>query len=371
MPGCGHGRAVRSIGWTRYGVLGSVPIVFLAVPTLAHFPARLVAGCPIWIAVAGLLEVASIVGFVGSFALVFGARMTRRESATAALRALGAITVLPAGGLVGPAVGLRSTDRQRAPLGPLVRATVAFTILTTAPSVAALALFGLGLWLGWPPGPHRALLTLPAAGAALAVLLLTWVLARRAGRATRSQRPLPRSLPRLINATQLARQGAQDAGRLLVGRNWKLLGAPVAYYAFDNAVLWASFRAYGNPPPLSVIVMGYVVGSLAAAVPIPAGLGAIDGGLIGALVLYGAPAAPAVGAVLLYRGISLGLAVALSATAWAVKRPPRAGRARATKHTGIVSAMPHSIMLRHSESAPTATRVEVHPGPRHSGRIRR
>lgn len=372
MPGCGrHGRALRSIGWTRWSVLASVPIVFLAVPTLAHFPARLVAGCPIWIAVAGLLEVASIVGFVGCFALVFGARMTRRESATAALRALGAITVLPAGGLVGPAIGLRSTDRQRAPLGPLVRSTVAFTILTTAPSVAALALFGLGLWLGWPAGPHCALVTLPAAGAACALLLLTRVLGRRAARASRSQRPLPRSLRRLTDAIQSARQGVEDAGRLLTRRDWKLLGAPVAYYAFDNAVLWAAFRAYGNPPPLGVIVMGYVVGSLAAAVPIPAGLGAIDGGLIGALVLYGAPAAPAVGAVLLYRGISLGLAVALSAAAWAVKRPPRTRRPRATKHTGIPSAMPHSIMLRNNESAPTATRVEVHPGPRRSRRVRR
>ncbi len=36
---------------------------------------------------------------------------------------------------------------------------------------------------------------------------------------------------------------------------------------------------------------------------------------------YGAPATPAAGAVLLYRGISLGLAVALSAGAWAVRRP--------------------------------------------------
>ena len=38
--------------------------------------------------------------------------------------------------------------------------------------------------------------------------------------------------------------------------------------------------------------MGYLVGSLAGALPLPAGLGAVDGGLIGALALYGAPAAP-------------------------------------------------------------------------------
>ena len=264
------------------------------------------AGCPAWIALAGLLEVASIVGFIGSFALVFGAGMTRRQSTTAALRALGATTVLPAGGLIGPAIGIRSADRQRAPSGSLVRSTIAFTILTTSPSVAALAMFGLGLWLGSPAGPHRALLTLPAAGAAVALMLLTWVLRRRARTASRSERPLPRSLSWLTNSTQVVGGGAADVGRLLAGGNWKFLGAPVAYYASDNAVLWAAFRAYGSPPPLGAIVMGYLVGSLAAAVPIPAGLGAIEAGLIGALVLYGAPAAPAVGAVLLSRGISLG-----------------------------------------------------------------
>jgi hypothetical protein len=109
---------------------------------------------------------------------------------------------------------------------------------------------------------------------------------------------------------------------MLATGNWRLLGA-VAYYTFDNAVLWAAFHAFGSAPPLGVIVMGYLVGSLAVAVPVPAGLGAVEGGLIGALVVYGAPAAPAAGAVLLYRGISLALAVALSAMAWTVDRPPR------------------------------------------------
>jgi hypothetical protein len=163
----------------------------------------------------------------------------------------------------------------------------------------------------------------------------------------------------------------------------------MAYYAFDNAVLWAAFHAYGNPPPLGVIVMGYLVGSLAAAAPVPGGVGAVEGGLIGALVLYGAPAAPAAGAVLLYRGISLGLALALGATAWAIKRvpgaaPPRTGRDRASR----LSASRHSIMLRNissEQSAPhlplgtkpddaaatTPISLQVHAGPRHSGRLRR
>jgi hypothetical protein len=132
----------------------------------------------------------------------------------------------------------------------------------------------------------------------------------------------------------LVHDGVEEARRLLIAANWKLVGALI-YYAFDNAVLWAAFRAYGHAPPLSVIVMGYLVGSLGTALPLPAGLGAVEGGLIGALVLYGAPAAPAAGAVLLYRGVSLSLPVALGGCAWVFasggrlrlavpRRPPRA-----------------------------------------------
>jgi uncharacterized protein (TIRG00374 family) len=81
-------------------------------------------------------------------------------------------------------------------------------------------------------------------------------------------------------------------------------------------VLWAAFQAFGRPPAISVIVMGYLVGSLAGALPLPGGLGAVDGGLIGALVLYGAPAPGAAAAVLLYRGLSLALPIALGAVGW-------------------------------------------------------
>lgn len=78
--------------------------------------------------------------------------------------------------------------------------------------------------------------------------------------------------------------------------------------------------------------MGYLVGSLGSALPVPAGLGAVEGGLITALVLYGAPAAPAVGAVLLYRGVSLLLPLTLSGSAWALLA---AGDLRPLFHRGL------------------------------------
>jgi uncharacterized membrane protein YbhN (UPF0104 family) len=317
---------MHRIRWTRWGAFAAIPLVFLAAPSVTHLPARLLAGCPKWIAVAVVLELLSILGFIVSFALVFGATTTRRQSVAGALRALGASTVLPAGGLVGPAIGARSANPERRPLRRLARSTIAFTILTTGPGVAALALFGVALWLGWPAGPHGALLTLPAAAVA-ATLLALFVLLGRPGRPTIPAHRRRPGLPRWTEGRHVLLEGAEEAGRVLAARNWKLLGT-LAYYAFDNAVLWAAFRAYGNAPPIGVIVMGYLVGSLGAVVPVPGGLGAAEGGLIGALVVYGAPAAPAAGAVLLYRGITLGLAVSLSAGGWAVKRPSSAARGR-------------------------------------------
>jgi hypothetical protein len=129
----------------------------------------------------------------------------------------------------------------------------------------------------------------------------------------------------------IPRDGAAEARRLLVACDWKLLG-PLAYYAFDNAVLWAGFHAYGSSPALGVIVMGYVIGSLAAALPVPGGFGPAEGGLVGALVLYGAPLAPAASAVLLYRGMSLGLSVSLGGGAWTFAAPARRWTRRARRH---------------------------------------
>jgi uncharacterized membrane protein YbhN (UPF0104 family) len=227
-------------------------------------------------------------------------------------------TVLPAGALVGPAIGARSANPERPPLAPLVRSTIAFTILTTAPSVAAVALFGAGLWRARPTGPRNILVTLPATALAVILLALVWLLARSSTPAVPSHR-VPRLLRSTTGSVRALRDGAREAGRVLAAGHWRFLG-PLVYYTFDNAVLWAAFHAYGGAPPLAVIVVGYLVGSLGAVVPVPAGVGAVDGGLVGALVLYGARAVPATAAVLLYRGVSLSLAVSLSAGAWVFGR---------------------------------------------------
>jgi uncharacterized membrane protein YbhN (UPF0104 family) len=294
--------------------------VFVALPALAGVPARLNRGCGAWIAAAGVLEMLSAIGFVLLFKLVFATSSSWRQGIPAALRGLGASTILPGGGLIGPTTGAWAAGTEKPSLTQLTRSTTTFVILTNAPSAVVLIATGVLLWIGRSGGPRQTALTILPALVAVALLTVTW-LGRHGPR--RSPRP-PHGSATIRTLAQVARimsDGVSDACALLAAGDWKLSGA-IAYYAFDNAVLWAAFHAFGHTPAITVVVMGYLVGSIAGALPLPAGLGVVDGGLIGALVLYGSPAAPAVAAVLLYRGISLSVPVALGAMGW-MYRPTR------------------------------------------------
>ncbi len=252
-----------------------------------------------------------MLGFMLAFRLVFGARMSRRQAVRAGLRALAASTFLPAGGLIGPAAAARSVLAQKVSLRVMSRSAIAFVLLISAPGVLVLGGLGLMLWAGWPAGPHKAVLTLLPATIALALTAGTWLIGHApTASLNRSEGTVRRHATRGARATGIRAigGGAAEARRLLGASDWQL-GGVLVYYAFDNAVLWAAFHAYGHTPAISVVIMGYLVGSIVGSLPLPAGLGAVEGGMIGALILYGAPAAPAATAVLLYRAISLSLPV--------------------------------------------------------------
>jgi len=295
----------------------AIALGLLSLPTLAGAPLAPLSGNARWIALAAALELMSVLGFVVVFKLVFCARQSWRRGLSAALRGLGASTALPAGGLVGPAIGAYSTRSTGRSLARIARSTIAFVVLTNAPSLAILAAVGLAMRVGLLSGPRDAVLTLLPGGLALAVLAAGSLIGMRPGSSSASSSRSPRRFVRaFVGTLSSLRDGVSEARALVLGGNWKLLGA-LGYYAFDNAVLWAAFHAYGPTPGLGVLAMGYLVGSLGAALPIPAGIGAVEGGLIGGLVLYGVPAASAAAAVLLYRGVSLLIAVPLGALGWA------------------------------------------------------
>ena len=69
-------------------------------------------------------------------------------------------------------------------------------------------------------------------------------------------------------------------------------------------MLWATFSAMGHPPPVAALILAYTIGYLASSLPIPGGIGVLDAGLTGALLLYGASPVHAAAAVLVYHAVA-------------------------------------------------------------------
>ena len=110
--------------------------------------------------------------------------------------------------------------------------------------------------------------------------------------------------------------GTGEAVQIVRSRNLLVIAGSLGYWAWDNAVLWATFQAFGYSPPITVILMGYLIGQLGGLLPLPGGLGGIDGGLIGTLIVYGTPAAATAAAVLVYRVILFWLPLLVGAVAF-------------------------------------------------------
>jgi uncharacterized protein (TIRG00374 family) len=72
-------------------------------------------------------------------------------------------------------------------------------------------------------------------------------------------------------------------------------------------VLWAAFHAFGDAPPLAVLTQAFFVGMLGNLLPMPGGVGGVEGGMIGALVGFGVDGGLAVVAVLVYRAFTFWL----------------------------------------------------------------
>jgi uncharacterized membrane protein YbhN (UPF0104 family) len=190
---------------------------------------------------------------------------------------------------------------------------VAFVVLLYVIYAGSLVVAGLGLGTGlFPGGGSFAITIVPAIVGALllagagAVTLLPEDIERRLARRAEGSGRMAHWTAALATAPALAASGIRTAIALARTRDWRLLGAP-AWWGFEIGVLWACFRAFGSAPPLTVIWMAYFVGMLGNLLPVPGGIGGVEGGMIGAFVAFGVDFNLAVLAVLAYRGISFWL----------------------------------------------------------------
>lgn len=301
-------------------VASALAFLYFVLPRLAGLEetwSRINQGDPLWLAAAAGFELLSFGGYILLFRTVFvrgGSRIDWRESYEITMAGLATTRLFAAAGAGG--VALTAWALRRSGMEPRTVACrlVAFMSLLYAVYMGALVVDGILLRTGVFPGNAPfALTVIPAAlgGAAfalfLAVSLLPEDLERRLARwaGGRHQR-LARWAQRLGSVPASVASGVRTALGLLRAREPGLLGA-IAWWAFDIAVLWACFHAFGDPPSKAVIVMAYFVGMMANALPLPGGIGGVEGGMIGSLIAFGVPGGLAVVAVLSYRAFSFWL----------------------------------------------------------------
>jgi uncharacterized membrane protein YbhN (UPF0104 family) len=278
------------------GVL--VVALLLAVPGLRDVAHRLSDVQPAWIALAVVLELCSCAGYVVVFRMVFY-RAPSLLAVRVALSEMAFGAVVPAGGAGGIAIGAWVAKAKGGSLRRFMERSAVLFLLTSGVNAATLGVAGLLVGAGVLQAPHRILLGLVPGLVGTGAVAFFWMLP------TLTARLLPADgggrLARWARTT--AAVVAETKAEVRAG-HWRLLGA-VAYLWCDIAVLWVSFRAFGSAPPVGVLTLAFLIGYLGNILPIPGGIGALDGGLTGALVLYGVQPAAAAAAVLVYHAIVL------------------------------------------------------------------
>jgi uncharacterized protein (TIRG00374 family) len=307
--------------------LAVVGLVLLLAPGLGEVRDLLNEAQPEWVALAVALEALSCVSYVVMFRPVFCRNMPWRTSWEIGLSELGAGSIVPASGAGGLALGAWILREGGMPAQRIASRSVAFFLIKSSVNFIAVAVLGTVMALGLV-GPDLSpwLTAVPAVGAVLVIAAVLVVPRLGVGA------PVPADARRTRRAMGEVRRalvtGAREAVQIIRSRNVLVIAGSVGYWAWDNAVLWATFHAFGFSPPITVILLAYLIGQLGGLLPLPGGLGGIDGGLIGTLIAFGTPAAATAAAVLVYRVILFWLPLIAGAIAFvslrrALNRPDR------------------------------------------------
>ncbi len=278
-----------------------------------------------WLALAAVLEVCSFLGYIALFRAVFvrgKSRIDWRASYEITMSGLAATRLFASAGAGG--IALTAWALRRSGMEPRVVGCrmVAQYALLYGVFMASLVIVGLGLYIGVIPGGGSfALTVVPALFGAivialfLAVSLLPGDFDRLVKRWTSDSGRIGRMAARVATVPATAATGIRTAIDLVRSRNPYLLGA-IAWWGFDIAVLWACFHAFGASPPKGVIVMAYFIGMFGNTLPLPGGIGGVDGGMIGALTAFGVGVQVSVVSVLAYRAFSFWLPTLPGAVAY-------------------------------------------------------
>lgn len=295
------------------GVL--IAAIYIVVPKIAGLEdaiAKLGEAQRSWLAVAVLATAASFAAYVALFRGVVGEHIVNlewRESYQITMAGLAATRLFSAGGAGGIVLtywALRKAGVKRA---EAARRMVSFLVLLYAVYVLAVIVFGVLLRIGVLPGDGPVSMTIVPAGIAAVVLggalllvLIPEDLQRRLESRTGESRA-GRVMSWLAALTATVANGIRTSWHFIrePRKGWLPLVGAIGFWAANITILWASFKSLGVSVPLGELVVGFFVGMAANLLPAPAGVGAVDGGLIGSFAIFGFPLETVIAAVLIFR----------------------------------------------------------------------
>lgn len=308
----------RAIAFVVF-VLAAVAFLYFVLPQIGSVREaweRVSSGDRAWLAVALAFQVLAIGSYVALFHGICMPRhspLTHRDSYLITMASLAATRLFAAAGAGGVALTAWALRRSGMGRREVAERMIAFLVLLYGVYMVTMLVCGIGLRIGLFPGRAPFAMTVVPAiiGAAAIVVVLPLALVpddieRRIERIAPRWPRAARWLRRLALGPASMRGGVRFALAKALRPDWAMAGA-ITWWAFNILILWASFHAFGEPPPTAVLIQAFFVGMLANLLPLPGGIGGVDGGMIGALVAFGVEAGVAVLAVLSYRLFSFWL----------------------------------------------------------------
>ena len=299
-----------------------VVAIYLIIPQVADLGSafnKLGEADAAWIAVAILFELIAFGTYVALFRGVVGGDvlpLTWREAYEINMAGLAASRLLSGGGAGGIALTYWALRKAGMEARDSAKRMVAFIGIQYIFYPLALIVFGVLLRTGVLPGENAIEVTIIPAAIAGVVLVLGILTAlippdfdRRMGRLAHGQRRT-KWARRLASIPATVGDGMRMTFDLMAhpSRGGLAVAGAIGFWAAQIAILWASFKAFGVAVPLGVIVQGFFIGMLANLIPFaPAGVGAVDAGMIGAFFLFGLPHAEVFAAILIYRVVAFWL----------------------------------------------------------------
>jgi uncharacterized protein (TIRG00374 family) len=297
----------------------SLAALYFLLPQLAGLDdtwSRIEGGRPQWIIAALLFTCGMFGGYVAMFRGIYAGVSTRIDwwaSYQITMAGLAASRLFAAGGAGGLVLTAWALRRAGVAKRAVADKTMAFLVLTYFPYVLAVVICGFGLHWGVFEGTDPfaftfvpAVIGVIAMALCVALALVPTDLQRRIAPFARRTGRIGRLAESLAQAPAATSAGVREAITHLRSRDPALLGA-VLFWGFQIAVLWAGFHAFGDAPPTAVLVQAFFVGMLGNLLPMPGGVGGVEGGMIAAFVAFGVDGGLAVVAVLVYRAFTFWL----------------------------------------------------------------